>query len=161
MARPFVTKFANFRPSSEDKTSGSVGGPVERYTADSQSLLVGDAVYVSGVNKVDKATTAANYVRFVGFVVTGDALGDDSSAGVYPVGTTAAAAGQQVLVQTGGNARGIVGATGFTAGTDLAVPSAATAGRLIPGTTADQRLGVALTTQPTAGSEVIIHIKQF
>ena len=78
------------------------------------------------------------------------------------VGTTAATSGQQVIVQISGVARAIVGASGFTAGTNFnAVPSAATAGRVIPGTTADQRIGVALTTQATAGSEVKILIQHF
>ena len=66
------------------------------------------------------------------------------------------------MVQISGVARAIVGATGFTAGTNFnAVPSAATAGRIIPGTTADQRVGVALTTQATAGSEVKVLIQHF
>jgi hypothetical protein len=98
-------------------------------------------------------------VGYIGFVVAGDANKrkmDDA------VGTTAATSGQKVLVQISGVARGIVGASGFTAGTNFnAVPSAATAGRIIPGTTADQRLGVALTTQATAGAEIKILIQHF
>ena len=65
-------------------------------------------------------------------------------------------------MQISGVARAIVGATGFTAGTDFtAVPSAATAGRIIPGSTAGQRVGIATTTQATAGSEVKILIQHF
>jgi hypothetical protein len=161
MARPLATEYIIHRESNEDRTVGSLGGQVARYTAGS-TLLVGDAVYLSGVNTVDKSTTAANYVGFVGFVVSGDALGDSQACGEYPVGTTAATVNQQVLVQISGIVAAIVGATGFVAGTNFnAVPSAATAGRVIPGTTADQRLGVVLTTQSTAGAAVRILIAHF
>lgn len=138
---------------------GSVGGLVRRFTA-SGTLLVGDAVYLSAANTVAKSATAANYVGFVGFVVGGSSL--SASIDVDPtvaIGTTAALTATEVYVQTDGITRGIVGATGFTAGTNFsAVPSAATAGRIIPGTTAGQQLGTVTTTQATAGSEVFLKI---
>lgn len=147
----------NLRGSSDELTSNAVGGIVHRFTTNSTTLLVGDAVYLAGVGIVDKSATASNYVGFIGFVVGGQSNNfrtDDA------VGTTAATSGQGVMVQIAGVARAIVGASGFTAGTNFnAVPSAATAGRVIPGTTADQRLGVVLTTQATAGSEVKILIQ--
>lgn len=159
MQTPTGFSWVNVRGSSDENTSNAVGGIVHLFTANSTTLLVGDAVYLAGVGIVDKSATAANYVGFIGFVVGGDANGDRTDD---PVGTTAATSGQKVLVQISGVARAIVGATGFTAGTNFnAVPSAATAGRVIPGTTADQRLGVALTTQATAGSEVKILIQHF
>lgn len=156
-----ITSFSwgNFRGSSDENASNAVGGIVHLFTANSTTLLVGDIVYLAGVGIVDKSATAANYVGYVGVVVGGQSNGyrtDDA------VGTTAATSGQRVMVQVSGVARAIVGASGFTAGTNFnAVPSAATAGRVIPGTTADQRVGVALTTQATAGSEVKILVKHF
>ena len=157
MSSPTVLTNIMFQGPNEDRTVSVAGGCLHRFTANA-ALLVGDAVYLQDVNTVDKSTTAANYVGFVGFVETGDALGDQVG---YAVGTAAAAADQAVLVRTSGIARAIVGATGFTAGTNFnAVPSAATAGRVIPGTTADQRLGTVLTTQATAGAEVRILISR-
>lgn len=159
MQTPTGFSWVNIRGSADENASNAVGGIVHLFTAASTTLLVGDAVYLSGVGIVDKSATAANYVGFVGFVVGGDANGDRTDD---PVGTTAATSGQKVLVQISGVARGIVGASGFTAGTNFnAVPSAATAGRIIPGTTADQRLGVVLSTQASAGGEVKVLIKQF
>ena len=149
----------NLRGSSDENESNATGGIVHQFTASSTTLLVGDAVYLAGVGIVDKSATAANYVGFVGFVVGGQSNDFRTNDAV---GTTAATSGQKVAVQVTGVARAIVGASGFTAGTNFnAVPSAATAGRVIPGTTADQRLGKVLTTQATAGSEVKILIGHF
>lgn len=157
MPNPTVLSDLTYRQQTGDTTPGEYGGELVRLIAEA-ALLVGDLVYVSGVNLVNKSATASNYLRFVGFVEIGEALAMETG---LPVGTAAAAANQHVLIRRSGIARGIVGATGFTAGTDLAVPSAATADRIIPGTTADQRVGVALTTQATAGAEVriLIHHK--
>lgn len=150
--------FINLREDEGMERVGSVGGEVVQLTA-AATLLVGDAVFLSGVNTVNKSATASNYVGFIGFVVGGASTGDKTND---TVGTTAATVGQRVLVQVNGIARAIVGASGFTAGTNFnAVPSAATAGRVIPGTTADQRLGKVLTTQATAGAEVRILIGHF
>lgn len=163
-----VTAFSwlNARGSANELTSNAVGGQVHRFTASSTTLLVGDAVRISGVGIVDKSATVGDYATFVGFVVGGDSNNyrtDDA------VGTTAATSGQGVMVQISGIARAIVGATGFTAGTtNVAVsPSAATAGRVIPSAALDatiiagRALGVATTTQATAGAEVLVLIKHF
>lgn len=159
MDTPTGFSWVNVRGNSDNTTSNAVGGIVHLFTASTTTLLVGDAVFLTGVGIVNKSATASNYVGFVGFVVGGDS---NSYRTNDAVGTTAATSGQKVMVQISGVARAIVGATGFTAGTNFnAVPSAATAGRIIPGTTADQRLGVALTTQATAGGEVKILIQHF
>ncbi len=159
METPTGFSWVNIRGGSDENTSNATGGIVHLFTANSTTLLVGDAVYLAGVGIVDKSATAANYVGFIGFVVGGDSNGNRTNDAV---GTTAATSGQKVIVQISGVARAIVGATGFTAGTNFnAVPSAATAGRVIPGITADQRLGVALTTQAYAGDEVKILIQHF
>lgn len=148
--------FVNLRGYSDENAAGAVGGNISVFTA-AATLLVGDAVYLSAADTVNKSATAANYVGFVGFVVAGDSNQrnlDDA------VAATAATVGQKVLVQTAGIARAIAGAT-ITAGTNFSVvPSAAVAGRVIAGTTADQRLGVAVSTGAAAG-EVKILIQHF
>lgn len=143
---------------SDARTINAVGGQVRRFTANATTLLVGDIVYLqAAAGIVDKSATAANYVGFIGVVVGGQSTVDELG---LAVGTTAATSGQYVDVQIDGIADCIVGATGFTAGTNWGVvPSAATAGRVIPGTTAGQQVGTALTTQPTAGSAVRILIR--
>lgn len=159
MTLPTAFSWVSIRGKSTEDTVNAVGGLVDLFLANATTLLVGDAVYLAGVGIVDKSATASNYVGHVGYVVGGesnDFRTDD------PVGTTAALAEKRVMVQVQGIARAIVGASGFTAGTNFnAVPSGATAGRIIPGTTADQRIGVVLSTQATAGSEVKVLIKQF
>lgn len=153
----------NIRGSSDENTNNAVGGNVHRFSAGG-TLLVGDAVFISGPGAVNKSTTVADYANFVGFVVGGQSNNfrtDDA------VGTTAATTGQGVMVQISGIARAIVGATGFTAGTsNVAVAaSGATAGRVIPTATLDatiivgRTLGVATTTQATAGAEVRVLIQ--
>jgi len=156
-----ITAFShlNLRGTGDENTANGAGGVVHQFTANSTTLFVGDAVYLAGVGIVDKSATASNYVGYIGFVLGGTANGFRTTDAV---GTTAATSGQKVMVQISGVARAIVGAAGFTAGTNFnAIPSGATAGRIIPGTTADQRLGVALTTQATAGAEVLILIQHF
>lgn len=165
MHLPTAFSFANLRGSSDELTNNAVGGIVHRFSAGG-TLLVGDAVRISAVGTVNTSTTVGDYATFVGFVVGGESNGfrvDDA------VGTTAATSGQGVMVQISGVARAIVGATGFTAGTtNVAVaPSAATSGRVIPTAAIDAALvagrvlGVATTTQATAGAEVRVLIKHF
>lgn len=156
-----VTSFdyINLRGTGDEVTANGAGGVLHLFTADTTTLLVGDIVYLSGVGIVNKSATASNYVGYIGVVVGGQSNGFRKTDAV---GTTAALSGEKVMVQVSGIARCIVGATGFTAGVNFnAVPSAATAGRVIPGTTADQRVGVATTTQATAGSEVLMLIVHF
>lgn len=159
MDTPTGFSWVNIRGSSSNLDSNATGGIVHLFTAASNTLVVGDAVFLAGVGIVDRSTTAANYAGFVGFVVGGEQNNyrtDDA------IGTSAATSGRPVMVQISGVARAIVGASGFTAGSNFnAVPSGATAGRVIPGTTAGQRLGVVLTTQASAGAEVKILIKHF
>lgn len=155
----------NLRGTSDENTSNATGGIVHQFTASTTTLLVGDAVFLAGVGIVNKSATQANYLGFVGFVVGGqsnDFRRNDA------VGTIAATSGQAVMVQISGVARAIVGASGFTAGTNFVVnPSDATAGRVIPAGTIDattiagRALGVALTTQATAGSEVKVLVQHF
>lgn len=165
MQQATAFSFVNARGNSDELTDNAVGGIVHRFSAGG-TLLVGDAVRISAVGAVNKSATVGDYATFVGFVVSGESNSfrvDDA------VGTTAATVGQGVMVQISGVARAIVGATGFTAGTtNVAVaPSAATAGRVIPSAALDatiiagRALGVATTTQATAGAEVRVLIKHF
>jgi hypothetical protein len=138
---------------------------VHRFAAGG-TLFVGDAVRISAPGTVNKSATVGDYASFVGFVVGGQSNNFNTDDAV---GTTAAVSGQDVMVQISGVARAIVGATGFTAGTTNVVvaPSAATAGRVIPSAALDatiiagRALGVATTTQTTAGAEVRVLIKHF
>ena len=165
MLLPTSFSWLNLRGSDNELASNSVGGVIHRFTASGTTLLVGDAVFLAGVGIVNKSAVVADYLGFIGYVVGGSTNNfrtDDA------VGVTAATSGQGVMVQLSGVARAIVGAAGFTAGTNLAVsPSAATAGRVIPSaavdatTIAGRILGVALTTQVTAGGELKVLIKQF
>lgn len=158
MTIPTAFSYISIRGNKDENAISPPGGEVVQYLAGAD-LLVGDAVYISDVGTVNKSTTAANYVGFIGYVLGGDS---NNFRTEDPVGASAALSGKRVMVQVSGVARAIVGATGFTAGTNFtAVPSGATAGRIIPGTTADQRIGKALTTQATAGSEVLVLVTQF
>lgn len=165
MQQATAFSFVNVRGNSDELTNGAVGGQVHRFAAGG-TLLVGDAVFISAANTVNKSATVGDYANFVGFVVGGDSNGFRTEDAV---GTTAATSGQGVMVQISGVARAIVGATGFTAGTTNIVvsPSAATAGRVIPSAALDatiiagRALGVATTTQATAGAEVRVLIKHF
>ena len=165
MEQTTAFSWLNVRGSSDELTNNAVGGIVARFSAGG-TLLVGDAVRISAVGTVNTSVTVGDYATFVGFVVGGQSNNfrtDDA------VGTTAATSGQGVMVQISGIARAIVGATGFTAGTTNIVvsPSAATAGRVIPSAALDatiiagRALGVATTTQATAGAEVRVLIKHF
>lgn len=157
MQIPTGFSWVNIRGSADENTPNPAGGIVHLFTAGA-TLLVGDAVFLSAANTVNKSTTAASYVSFVGFVVGGDSNGDRVDDAV---GVTAATVGQAVMVQISGIARAIAGA-GITAGTSTnVVPSAAVAGRVIAGTTADQRLGIPTNTQATTAGEVRVLITQF
>lgn len=165
MQQATAFQYVNVRGASDELTNGAVGGQVHRFAAGG-TLLVGDAVFISAANTVNKSLTVGDYANFVGFVVGGDSNGFRTEDAV---GTTAATSGQGVMVQISGVARAIVGATGFTAGTtNVAVaPSAATAGRVIPTAALDatiiagRALGVPTTTQAIAGSEVRVLIQHF
>jgi hypothetical protein len=136
-----------------------VGSLVAEYiVAAGNTLLIGDAVFSVGQNTVGKSLTATDYVRFVGFVVGGDATQMLCNVDKANVGKTAALAGQRVLVATLGRAWAINGAA-FTAGTTgPVVPSAAVAGRVIAGTTAGQQLATNTQTEAVTAAGVIVQI---
>lgn len=135
---------------------GEVGGTCVILKAASTTLLIGDCVYASADNTVDKNTTAANYRAFVGVVVGGQTYGntvhDPSLNQASHVGMTAALAGEWVTVQIDGIAYVIAGVGGLAAG-NAVYPSTATAGRAVTTThTAQQCLGVC-TAAGSAGAQ--------
>lgn len=136
----------------EDKSVAGVGGVTEIFTA-AASLNTGDCVFLSAANTVNKSTTAANYVGFIGVVVGGQLTQDNVTDNV---GIPAATTGQRVHVQVTGIANVVAGGT-VTAGTNFAVvPDTVTAGRVIAGTTAGQILGTVISTGAAAGTMKIL-----
>lgn len=141
-----------------------VGGHVVPFTAGA-TLLIGDAVYLSAANTVNKAAVTATLgTGFVGIVVGGDSYAKDGSTitddvnQTLAVGGTAALTGERVLVQISGVAYAIAGAS-ITAGVAL-MGSAAVAGRLITnsGGTFGQLVATAIQTQTTAAEPVKVLI---
>ena len=138
----------------QDKTIAANGGIVVQMLG-AAALNVGDVVFLSAENKVNKSATTANYAGFVGVVRGGDATND------LILDTVGAAActgdGKSVLVQISGVAT--VPFTGtITAGTHFSVVvSGSTAGAVTAGTTAGQMLGTALTTGAGGVVKILIN----
>lgn len=157
MARPTNLPWLSHMSPNDDLTVGQAGGNVVRLTAGA-TLLIGDAVYISDTNTVNKSTTQTNAKFFVGIVVGGDDVTSGErnvvpyDISTYPpIGTTAATVGNAVIVQTDGIAIGVVGGTPVVKQNEVMFDTA-TAGRLIPGTTAGQQVGTALESVATAGA---------
>jgi len=153
--------YLKLNTSQNDYTAGACGGVVVRFVAGG-TLLAGDVVFVSATGAtVNKSTTANDYRLLAGIVVGNDdgvMLNADASGNA--VGLQVATTGQGVLVQIDGVCNGIVG-TSITAPVRV-IPSAATAGRLIPYASGTQQLvGHALVTQATAGAPVRILLRNF
>lgn len=143
---PTVFSYLECRPDGDDANVCVVGGKVARFTSGA-ALNVGDVVYLSAANTVNKSTTSANYAGFVGVVVGGYSTGMriPPETNVASIAATSGS-GQDVLVQIDGIAWVVAEGT-ITAGTNFSVIcTATTAGRVIAGTTAGQMLGTALTT---------------
>lgn len=152
------TKFPFIMAGTQDDIalSPAVGGTVLPFTA-AATLLIGDVVYLSAANTVNKSATAATVgAAFMGVVVGGDTfdrMGQVQSDDINQttlVGQTAATVGQRVLVQIAGVANVVAGASAPSAGNQ--VIGGATAGTVIAGTTAGSMLGTAITTASGAGA---------
>lgn len=123
------------------------------------ALKVGDAVFISAANTVNKSTTAGDRLKRVGFVVGGDltAMAVVSEGDTGMVGVTACTATTgRVIVRISGVAYGVVGAAAVTAGAQLFF-DATTAGRVIPATPttdAGKIVGTAIGADATAGNVV-------
>lgn len=137
----------------QDLTVPPYGGDVMQYTAEA-ALLIGDVVYFTVANNVNKSSTAADYAAFAGVVVGGDSfngmiVADDPT---NCIGQNAAAAGGKVWVQYNGIAP-VVSAAALVIHTRLQV--ATTAGRVDDAAfVAGQTVGIALAT--AGGASVTI-----
>ncbi len=136
---------------------GSVGGETVVMQA-AQALNIGDGVFVSGVDIVDKSTTVGDYAARAGIVVGGQIPAEGNMAvlqDTLDIGEIAAAINKLVLVCVGGICR--VVADGIIAVGDVVEPDAVTAGRVSTGTT--QPFGVALEAAALAGDKIRILIR--
>ncbi len=122
------------------------------------TLLVGDVVFYSSANTVNKSSTAADYVAVVGVVVGGTATGMQITAdSPAVVGTNAATVGQNVIVQINGIAT-VIAAAAITIGTRLQVVT--TAGRVDDAAfVAGQTVGIALEAATNPADEIAMLIQ--
>lgn len=128
------------------------GGNIVAITADTTTLLIGDAVYVTSGGVVTKSTTAANYQTAAGIVVGGTSTGMLIGTTAADVGTTAATSGQTALVQTNGLCYGV--GDGTVARGALVSVGTSTAGRLEDTTVAvtGQIIGIAMEAGTTGAA---------
>ena len=143
------TNFPWLRNSEEDLDTGALGGQVMTFKA-AAALLIGDQVFLSAANTVNKSTTQADYAECVG-VVLGGAQIDMYEVAPFNVGAAAAAINELVLVAWAG--RVTVPAEGVIAAGAIVGASAATAGAVVTPAVAG-RTALAATT--AAGGEVDI-----
>jgi hypothetical protein len=138
------TNFLNINLSQIDTEVGGVGGIVIRVLAGA-TLLLGDVVYYSAADTVNKSATNANYAGFAGVVVGGQTY--DPAGTVMDtsteVGGTAATVGQWVLVQINGIA--FIKSDGAILAGSLVIPDASVAGECdVAGANPGYTLGTAL-----------------
>lgn len=138
------------RGSNNDPVLGptDLGGDVAEFIA-AATLNVGDVVFLSADNTVNKSNTAANFTKFIGVVVGGDSLGGYIAQDSDLKGTAAlqaATVGKTVLVQINGIAR-VISDAAVASGIPVTTGTT-TAGRVIGGATAiaGQIIGTSLTT---------------
>jgi hypothetical protein len=149
-----TTNLAYVRPEAPNDGAGvtSVGGTVLRFTA-AAALNVGDAVFVSAANTVNKSATTADYQKFAGVVVGGTNTYMGCCSSTTDVGVSAADANEEVLVQVNGRVY-VVAAAAITVATLLTV--ATTAGRVddAAGATQGQIIGIALQAAGAAADKI-------
>lgn len=144
---------------SEDEGYAKPGGNVKRWKA-AAALNVGDVVFASATDTVNKSATPANYQAMVGVVVGGKAtFGEIITDWVVGSRIPAAAANEEVIVQF----NGITYVVSDGAVTQFAYigPPATTAGRVDDGgnATAGQILGIALDAATGANEKIRALIK--
>jgi hypothetical protein len=156
MARPTSLPWIDFRQ--DDASLVPVGGIVVPFKA-AQTLVIGDAVWLSAADTAQKSNSAADGVKFLGFVVGGfrtfGEILDSRYNQTNLINIQAALVNEEVLVQIDGIAWGISdGAIIIGAEVQLGVT---TAGRIDdPAAVAGQVLGKALTA--AAGANVATKI---
>jgi len=121
------SNFPWLRSAEEDLDTGALGGQVMAFKA-AVNLNIGDQVFLSAANTVDKSTTQADYAEAVGIVVGGAAI-DMYEVAPFEVGKPAAAALELILVAWAG--RVTVPAEGVIAAAAIVGASAATSGAVV------------------------------
>lgn len=147
----------------DDNSPATTGGNVFPFVA-AAALNVGDVVFLSALNTVNKSTTSANYVAMIGVVVGGKqtygdvfdsrmAAGSSTPAAVLAAGSVLAAnANEEVLVQVDGIAY-VYCAAAVALGAPLQVLT--TSGRVDdPAAVAGQIVGTALDVGAGAASVI-------
>lgn len=135
-------------------SQAGVGGNTVVMIAEA-ALKIGDVVFISAENSVNKSGTQADYQAAAGVVVGGGSSGgvdygifDEGAVGLALVG-----AAKSVVVQVDGIAYVMAG-DAVSAGNAL-TGDTATAGRVIPtGATAGQIIGIALTDAAVDGDVI-------
>jgi hypothetical protein len=150
--RPNSHKPSNFpytKHSSDSDAVADIGGATIEYTAGG-NLNLGDAVYVSAADTVNKSIVAADIAKYVGVVVGGAKLANyvNTEKNKYGV-IQAAATGERVIVQRAGIAYVITEAA-YAATTNI-VPSTTTAGRMLTNAAARGN-GILLEASSGAGA---------
>lgn len=112
-------------------TELSCGGQVVRALA-AVTLLIGDAVYISGDGTVTKDAVTGNHLKLAGIVVGGRAFGRTAIQRAADVGSQAALATQEVYVCILGLCYGVAQAA-IAAGAYVK-PDVTTAGRVLTAT---------------------------
>ena len=130
-----------------DTGIAEVGGNVRKFTAGA-ALLIGDVVYLSAADTVNKSAVAADYEKFIGVVVGGKTAAANGSVTDVEaeIGLAAAAAGEWVLVQIDGIAR--VKSDGAILATSRIIADATIAGEVDIAGATGYFLGIALEAIP-------------
>ena len=130
-----------------------LGGNVIPFIAGA-TLNVGDIVYVSAADTVNKSNTVANYQKFAGVVVGGYRTNYNVITNPNDYGIQAAQANETVLVQNRGKALCIADAA--VAATALLTQGAVTAGRVDDSVSATQGqiIGIALQAAVNPGDKI-------
>lgn len=155
-----LTRLPNLALMEDNGVLNSLGFIAQAFQADtSQTLLIGDFVYLSDFARVSKSGTVANYnARKIGVVVGGtsfnNAFSSTSQVNYDPnlVGTVAAVAGETVWVAVAGRVFAIAGGTISAIGQLIA---STTSGRVATGTTATGILGYNISTGATGGPIIV------
>lgn len=147
--------YVRHEPLGADVAAEYVGGQVIRALAGA-ALLIGDVVYWSAANTVNKSATTAAYAAFAGVVVGGantffQCIDNDADLGI-----TAADTGEEVLVQISGIAW-VLAAAATAAGATVGVVT--TSGRVDDSTaTAGAYVGTSITAAINAADPILIQI---
>lgn len=152
MPRQGVTGASWLHMSATPGVINSPGGMVELLTA-AAALLVGDAVFASANDTVDKSVSAGNQGKPAGIVVGGEATGLECCDQASDVGVAAAATGQKVWVLRKGKCFVATDAA-IAVGVGIAM-SVGTAGKVRPATNPVIAAGAVAVTSSAANGAII------